>query len=148
MPRVRHFILRIDNAREAQRFIAGLVNPYQGYPQITTADKKWEKGQAPEYCLNIGFTYAGLKSAPAAGLLFGVVRKIAGVCCGGAVARAQVVGDTGESAPDRWYPALRNPDDVHVLLSLHARGDKELTSYTEKLEILFTQHAVKNLSVL
>jgi len=145
MPRVRHFILRINQACEAQQFIDGLVNSRQGYPQITTADKEWPKGQAPAYCLNIGFTYAGLKALelPDSSLASFASAK---AFVAGAVARAPEVGDSEENAPDRWDPSLRKTDKVHVLLSLYAREEKELQSYTNDLETLFTQHALTLLS--
>jgi Dyp-type peroxidase family len=143
MPLVRHFILRIDGAREARRFIAAVVNSADGYPQITTAAAEWKKGNAPEYCLNIGFTYAGLKALKLpASSLESFVHSPAFV--EGAFARAPRVGDVEESARDRWDDALRKPDDAHILLSLYAGEDKEWRSRTDALEALFQRHAIKS----
>jgi Dyp-type peroxidase family len=142
LPTVRHFILRINKAEAARRFVGSLVNGTAVGPQITSA-AHWG-GSKPEYCLNISFTYEGLKALalPTPSLhSFSWSRAFVT----GAAARAGAIGDTGESASEYWQAPLHKPDDVHVLLSLHARGDEELTSYTRRLEDLFTRHALKNL---
>ena len=145
MPIVRHFVLKIGDASEARRFLGTLVDSSTAKElTITTAKAKWGKGGNPEYCLNIALTYAGLQALQLPqGSLDSFAKSQA--FAAGAVARAKQIGDTGESAPDRWEKALRKSDDVHVLLSLYARDDTALQSRTERLKGLCERHAITEL---
>ncbi|WP_206669045.1 hypothetical protein, partial [Staphylococcus aureus] len=128
----RYFVLRINSADGAKRFIGGLVNGNPASsPQITTASP-WDV--KPDYCLNIGFTFEGLKALqlPASSL-----SSFPNEFVEGSVKRAKKVGDTGDSAPENWKGKLAT-SEVHVLLSLFAQGSDVLESVTTTLRSLFT----------
>jgi len=135
MPTVRHFILKINQAEAARRFVGSLVDGAVAHPQITSA-AHWGSDK-PNYGLNIGFTYEGLKAlALPAPSLYSFSGSRAFVA--GAAARAKAIGDTGESAPERWDKHLGTAD-VHILLSLYAQSPALLESYTTLLCNLFAQ---------
>lgn len=141
MPFVRHFVLRINSADGAKHFIGGLVNgDSASNPQIASASP-WEV--KPDYCLNIGLTYEGLKALklPADSL-----SSFPNEFVQGSVASAEKIGDTGDSAPQNWKGKLGTPE-VHVLLSLFAQRSDVLESVTTILRSSFTQQdAIAELS--
>lgn len=142
MPLVRHFVLRINSADGAKRFIGGLVSgDPASSPQITTADH-WGDTK-PDYCLNIGFTYEGLKALK---LPTSSLDSFPDEFVKGSAARAERVGDTGSSAPENWKGKLGTPE-AHVFLSLFSQQSNVLESVTTTLRSLFTkQDAVTELS--
>lgn len=137
MPLVRHFVLRINSADGTKRFLGGLVNrdPLSS-PQITTAvdwgDKK------PDYCLNVGFTYEGLKALK---LTTSSLNSFPDEFVQDSAARAERIGDIRDSAPENWKSKLGTPE-VHVLLSLFTQSSNVLESVTKTLRNLFTQQDV------
>ncbi len=140
MNKVRHFILHIDKADAAKHLIGNFVG---GVPtsslQITTA-APWDK--KPSYCLNIGFTFEGLKALELPEFSFQSFDSFRQ----GAAAQAKEIGDLGESAPEHWKGGLGTPN-VHVLLSLYAQDDDVLESQSTTLRFLFAQgEAVNELS--
>src|SRR5437867_9837567 len=100
MPALRTFVLTVGSAAEARRFLGMLVSGGASAPQLATATV-WDA--KPDDCLNIGFTYQGLAALqlPASGLASFPEEFVQG-----AVARAERVGDTGNSAPARWKGQL------------------------------------------
>src|SRR5437660_592595 len=73
----------------------------------------------PDYCLNVGITWAGLKALELQDRVPTVSFKSFGAFTAGAAERANLVGDTGASAPQNWIDAFRTGND-HVLITLHA----------------------------
>ena len=132
---VRHFVLRIDNAPAARAFLATLTAGEAEAPQITSAAPWTSK---PSYCLNIGFTYAGLKAinVPEASL-----QTFSAEFREGPGPRAEQIGDVGESAPDHWIGGLAvsaaSPSPAHVLLTLYAHSSDEREYRTAQLWALF-----------
>ncbi len=143
MATVRHFILRIDNADGAKRFIGNLVSgDGETSPQITTA-AWWDK--KPNYCLNIGFTYNGLEALKLQGD-FSLRSDHFEPFKQGAAARGAKIGDEGESAPEHWQGKL-GTDEVHILLSVYAQDSNVLESISGSLRSLFRQgEAIHELS--
>jgi Dyp-type peroxidase family len=142
MNMVRHFVLKINNADKAKHFVGSLVNGEDESLQVTTA-LDWGDNRPP-YCLNIGFTFAGLKALklPEYSLASFTESK---AFADGAVNRAALIGDTGESAPENWKGKL-GTSEVHVLLSLYTTdGDDVLETKTKTLETLFQDKAVTEL---
>jgi Dyp-type peroxidase family len=131
MPGVRHFLLRVDNAAAARRFLGGLASgDPAASPQITTA-QPWSV--KPDFCLNVGITYEGLQ---ALALPEATLSSFPAEFKAGPVARAGYVGDTGESAPDHWDPPFGTPE-VHVLLNLYGASREVLEAQTTVLQGLF-----------
>ena len=50
----------------------------------------------------------------------------------GAAQRAELVGDTGRSAPQNWVGGFGSGDD-HVLVTLHAISPEAMASYSDRL---------------
>jgi deferrochelatase/peroxidase EfeB len=116
MMALRQFILRVDNVEEGKAFVGRLVGGgSDGTPQITT-ETNWT--HPPHYCLNISFSFRGLG---AMGLSEDSLNSFPDEFKEGAAARATVVGDTGEMAPEHWIGELNSPD-AHVLLTLFAQS--------------------------
>jgi Dyp-type peroxidase family len=138
MPVVRHFLLGIENADSGRRFIGSLVNATASSLRITTAEV--QPGVTPDYCLNIGFTYEGLKALhlpPSSLESFSSAESFVA----GAAARANAIGDIGNSAPQRWKGHL-GTSDVHVLLSLYAQDKNTLATRARALAEQFQRNAL------
>jgi deferrochelatase/peroxidase EfeB len=131
----RHFILEIIDAAGAKELIGSMVGGSPGIPQITTAARSSSK---PEFFVNIGFTCTGLAklgltAAQLASFDLGFQRGAASPVTAG------IVGDLGESAPDRWIGALSDGAAVHGVLSLWVTQDQAvLESVTATLRAAFT----------
>lgn len=107
----RHFVLRVADGAGAGSFLRSLVEPASGMPQITTA-ARWSV--KPRSFLNVGITAAGLAALgqPVDGFPAAFRRGATDA------ATAQLVGDTGESAPARWIDGFADGARVHLTLSL------------------------------
>src|SRR6185436_1493854 len=64
MPALRVFVLKVEHAVLAGRFLAALVSGDSAVPKLTTA-APWSA--KPDVCVNIGFTHAGLAALGLAG---------------------------------------------------------------------------------
>ena len=101
-------------------------------PQITTAED-WHVGfepgpgdnpaevprRKPDYCLNLGITWPGLIALEIKDRVPSLSFKSFGAFIAGAAERAELVGDTGASAPQNWIGGFGKGSD-HVLVTLHA----------------------------
>ena len=116
MPMVRHFLLKVSNPSAARRLLGRLVSGDESdAPQITTAEN-WHVGfepgpgdnpaeasrSKPDYCLNLGITWRGLVALDVKDRVPNLSFKSFGPFIAGAAARAELVGDTGPSAPGNW----------------------------------------------
>jgi deferrochelatase/peroxidase EfeB len=119
---VRYFALSVVNLQAAQTFLTGLAARTGDGPKITSADPWLTK---PDTCLNIGFTWRGLKTfkLPADSLASFSDNMFSLPFTQGAVARAPAIGDIGQSDPAGW-----RIDDTRfdVMLALYALTDKAL----------------------
>ncbi|MBD2494956.1 Dyp-type peroxidase [Nostoc sp. FACHB-280] len=143
----RHFVLQVQDAKAAKKFIGNLVNGNESIPQITTA-ALWDV--KPSYCLNIGFTFEGLKS-----LQFGNVDQsfsdkyyLSFKKGANHPEIANKLGDVGDSSPENWKGGL-GTSNTHILLSLYAQDSEVLEKQSDQLRILFQEEqALKELSCL
>lgn len=108
---LRTFVLKVQNPRAARQFLGCLTSGDTTIPQLATADQ-WALVHA--YRINVGITYDGLK---ALGLPPSSLSTFPEEFVGGCVAAAPRIGDTGESAPDKWQAPFAGPD-VHLLVFL------------------------------
>ena len=108
---LRAFVLKVQNAAAAKKFLGSLIGGEASTPQLATADQ-WR--QKHDYRVNVGITYAGLAALdlPEASL-----RTFPEEFAGGSVRAAERIGDTGDSAPDCWHAPFARPD-VHLLVFL------------------------------
>jgi Dyp-type peroxidase family len=150
MPLVRHFLLTVENPGTARTLLGRLVSGDEGdAPQITTA-RDWHVGfepgpgddpaglprRKPDYCLNLGITWPGMIALELKDRIPGLSFKSFGAFVAGAAERAALVGDTRQSAPEKWVGGFGTGAD-HVLITLHAIGPDALTAYSERLANLF-----------
>jgi Dyp-type peroxidase family len=126
MQALRTFVLKVDRAQDAKQFFGTLVNGDPAGLQLATATDWTVK---PEYCVNVGLTYHGLMAlqVPESSLASFPAEFIEG-----AVGRAERIGGTGSSAPDRWKDQLAS-DDVHALVFLFAETEAILERVSAQL---------------
>ena len=149
---VRHFLLAVGTPAQARTQLGRLVSGDESdAPQITTAED-WQVGFAPgprddpaadprrkpDYCLNIGITWAGLVALEVEERVPTLSFKSFGAFIEGAAPRAELIGDTGASAPQKWINGFGKGND-HVLVTLHAISPEALNGYTDRLCALFTE---------
>src|SRR5258705_8666911 len=100
----------------ARAFVAGLLDRRRGDGVVVTRGDWWDK--APKSCVNVGFTYAGLK---ALGLDTAVLKAFPPAFREGPAERAySTVGDNGdvglgdveESDPAHWIMGGPNTPEV------------------------------------
>jgi len=152
MPMVRHFLLSVGVAAQARELLGRLVSGDESdVPQITTA-KDWHVGFAPgpgdnptdaprlkpDYCLNVGITWPGFIALEIKDRVPALSFKSFDAFVAGAAGRANLVGDTGASAPQNWVGDFGKGRD-HVLMTLHALSPEAMQSYTERLSALFSE---------
>jgi deferrochelatase/peroxidase EfeB len=152
MPIVRHFLLTVGVPAEARKVLGRLVSgDGSDVPQITTAED-WHVGFAPgpgdnpadvprhkpDYCLNVGITWPGLIALEVKNRVPTVSFKSFGAFVAGAAARAELVGDTGPSAPQNWIGGFGKGSD-HVMVTLHAISPEAMTIYSDRLSVLFSE---------
>ena len=144
--------LAVGVAAKARELLGRLVSGNESdAPQITTAED-WHVGFAPgpgddladlprhkpDYCLNVGITWPGLVALEVKDRVPTLSFKSFGAFIAGAAARANLVGDTGASAPQNWIAAFRSAND-HVMVTLHAMSPEAMTAYSDRLSALFTE---------
>jgi deferrochelatase/peroxidase EfeB len=149
MPLVRHFLLTVDVPAKARELLGRLVSGDEAdAPQITTAED-WHVGfepgpgdnpadvprRKPDYCLNLGITWPGLVALGIRDLAPTVSFRSFSAFTAGAAARANLVGDTGPSAPEHWIGGFGTGSD-HVLVTLHALSPEAMTAYSGRLSDL------------
>ena len=131
LPRARHFVATVKSPAAARAALARFIDGEAGRcPQLTTSEV-WES--KPDHCLNLGITWPGLLALGLPDANRADVIKEFGAFCEGPAKRAQLMGDVGESAPDRWIGGLGSGDD-HVLVVLYAADEPTLTSRAAQVE--------------
>ena len=152
MPMVRHFLLTVGVPAAARKILGRLVSDNESdAPQITTAEN-WHVGfepgpgdnpaelprRKPDYCLNVGITWAGMMALEIKQHVPNVSFKSFGAFTEGAAERAKLVGDTGPSGPEHWIDAFQKGGD-HVMVTLHAISPGAMQTYTDRLVALFSE---------
>jgi deferrochelatase/peroxidase EfeB len=127
-PLVRHLVLTVTNAGEARDWLLRAVSgDIASAPQVTTAEP-W--ADQPDHCLNVGLTHSGLAAlgAPSVSL-----DSFPHEFAEGMASRAVKLGDTGPSHPSSWNPEWRDPDAVHLVVSIHADAPAALDATAERV---------------
>lgn len=106
MDALRLFVLSVRNAAECRRVLGQLP--------IRSAEP-WQV--KPDFCVNVSITYAGLQALELPDTNLATFPE---EFRSGAVARAPLIGDTGDSAPEKWKTEYVGPG-VHILALLFAR---------------------------
>jgi deferrochelatase/peroxidase EfeB len=126
MPVGRCVGLTVRAPEAARALLGSLVSEDPAVPHITSA-QPWEV--KPDCCVNLGITFPGLAALgvpPEAQASFPVEYRE------GAIRRAAVVGDVGESSPAHWLPWLVDPG-LHLVVTLFAQSWDALESTTKHL---------------
>jgi deferrochelatase/peroxidase EfeB len=152
MPMVRHFLLTVGAPANARALLGRLVGGDESdAPQVTTAED-WHVGfepgprddladvprRKPDYCLNLGMTWPGLIALEVKDRVPALSFRSFGAFVAGAAERAKLVGDTGANGPENWIGGFGTGND-HVLVTLHAISPEAMTTYSDRLSILFAE---------
>ncbi|ACK71272.1 peroxidase [Gloeothece citriformis PCC 7424] len=138
---VRYFVLCVNDATKAKEFIGDLVN---GESLKITSAEQWNI--KPSHCLNIGFTFEGLKALDLRDDVneafkhrnYEAFRK-------SAIAQAPGIGDTGENDPKNWKNGLDKQDKAHILLFLLAEDHDTLSQKSVELRDKFEKQEIQEL---
>ena len=120
LPLAGFIFLRIDDASCAAAWIAEISN------EVLTAAPWSEK---PSSGLNVAFSYAGLAALQLPGA---TLASFPPEFRDGMASRSEVLGDSGESAPDRWDAPLGGTD-VHVLVMISAAHADALRAHDQRV---------------
>lgn len=113
-PYLRTLLLSVAKAADARRFVGRLLDA----PLLNFGGKF---ARRPDPCsIAIGFSYEGLRALGAPESALAVLKTRSPAFAEGASLRAaRYLGDTGESAAERWGAAFQRPR-AHVWISVHA----------------------------
>jgi Dyp-type peroxidase family len=114
LPLARYTFLRIGDAESGRRFIDLALS------DITTSEL-WSESKVRS-TFNLAFTYHGLEALDVPGRSLG---SFPSEFREGMQRRADLLGDRGPSAPDRWDPIWRS-GGVHVWTAIHAINQQAL----------------------
>jgi len=117
-------LLKIEDPARAQRWLRETI------PEITTAaDKTSEQLSQWTTSLNLAVTWSGLK---ALGLPDAALETFPAEFQEGMSARADILGDGGESAPEAWeFGGAAGParqEELHLLLMLYGSTEAEVSA--------------------
>ena len=104
-----YFVLRIDDPRDGRELLRRLI------PHVATAADPG--GPPAPAVINLALSYRGLA---ALGVREASLQSFPEAFRQGMAARAEILGDTGESSPRTWEPPFGTAD-VHVAIALAAR---------------------------
>ncbi len=127
--RVRHLVLRVADPVRARQSLALMVDGDRATPDVTSAVRA-PKEAGYGWCLNIGFTYPGLK---ALGVPESSLATFPPEFRDGMVARATRLGDVGHSAPKNWVGGLSDPGRVHLIVTIHGRTGADIDEISDKV---------------
>jgi Dyp-type peroxidase family len=114
LPYAGYLYLRIDDAAQARAALAEFI------PQVITAERWTDK---PESGVNVAFSFEGLRALECSERS---LDAFPAEFRHGMAARAQILGDVDESAPERWEEPFKN-GQAHVLVMLSAKDPQAIT---------------------
>jgi Dyp-type peroxidase family len=121
LPFAHYLLLHIEDASGARRLLTKILD------QVLTA-APWSV--KPEVGLNLAFSYLGLRKL---GVPDSSLAGFAEEFREGMAARAAVLGDTGESAPEHWEPGYLDPG-VHVLVMISAATETAMAEHAARVQ--------------
>lgn len=136
---VRHLLLEVTDRALARRFLAAAAaedrpatDATGGVPRITRA-ADWEDRLPVRF--NIGLTFEGLRALGVSD------RNLASFPLDfrqGMPRRAEKLSDFGDSAPENWHAAFRQPERLHIVATIYAREASQLDPVQAEVEKSFT----------
>ncbi len=143
-PNIRYIIMNIRDVAGAQKFCADLAPDSGAAGLFVTTAEPWD--DKPPYCLNIGFTYAGLAklitTANCNVVSLWSSAEVFGSYTTGSIGDAMQIGDTGASAPANWWknggwiakePPAADGSDLHIQITLFALTPETREEYYQQL---------------
>jgi Dyp-type peroxidase family len=128
LPWAGYLFLAIDDAARAAQWISEITE------DVLTA-APWGPDK-PDSGVNLAFSYQGLRAlALPDSTLAGFPEEFRQ----GMAARAGLLGDDGDSAPERWEPGLRG-GEVHVLVMISAATGDALSAHDRRLRSSIAQN--------
>ncbi|MDQ1377042.1 MAG: hypothetical protein QOE15_1215 [Acidimicrobiaceae bacterium] len=126
---VRHLVLTVDDRFAARRALGLMVDGDRSTPDVTSGDRP-PKEAGYQWCLNVGFTFAGLAAfgVPAASL-----DTFPPEFRDGMAARASRLGDVGDSAPAGWVGGLAETRRVHLVVTIHGWTRSDVDGVAEEV---------------
>ena len=121
----RYAFVSFREASQGRRWLAGLIDKVG-----RGGDARAHASSPTSRWVTIAFTWNGLR---ALGVDEGSLATFPEEFRQGMVARAEVLGDTGENHPDRWVDGLARPD-LHAIIILFARDVAERESLRREYE--------------
>ena len=122
-PHTRHLFFHITGADAGRRFVEavrGRVTTAKPWPRATGSGGETVTAK-PAITMNVGFSWEGLRALdlPTTTLRLLPDEFIDGMAC-----RAEILGDVGDNAPERWDPVWRDHvagdrPSVHIWVSLN-----------------------------
>lgn len=132
---IQGIILRGYGELESARFLLLAIGDAKlAKNWLTTLDVRngEHKPQATECCVNIAFTAGGLKKLGLSDELLGMFAGEFSEGMAGTGHRRRILGDHGESSPDRWRWGGPNNDAADILLMLYAGDEAALRALVER----------------
>ncbi len=120
LPCAGYLFLRIVDVQRAGGWLAEIA-------EETLIAAEWS--QKPEAGVNVALTFAGLRML---GLPDATLAGFPEEFRQGMAARAALLGDTGESAPEHWEGGLGTPD-IHVLMMISAVHREALEAHDRRV---------------
>ncbi|MEQ1912764.1 MAG: hypothetical protein ABMA15_28370, partial [Vicinamibacterales bacterium] len=139
-PRLRYHFFQISDAVGGRRFVRSLVDS-ESPVQVSTAGSR-DQNAPSQTLVYAGFTWRGLEALAVSAVSLG---SFPPEFQQGAKGRASQLGDSGESAPDRW---LFDADAAHVAVVVYARQQDELDTLSRHLLDMASTHACVLVSML
>jgi Dyp-type peroxidase family len=121
LPYAGYVFLRISDGAAAREALADFL------PQVITAEHWTDK---PDSGINLSFSFQGLR---ALGLADRSLDAFPAEFRDGMASRATVLGDIGESAPERWEAPFAS-GDAHVLVMISAKDEAALKERNERVQ--------------
>jgi Dyp-type peroxidase family len=115
-----YLLAHVADPAKARRWLGALLD------EVLTATPWSEK---PEAGVNVAFAYAGLR---ALGVPDATLASFPAEFRAGMAARAGILGDAGESAPDHWEPGFLDPG-IHVLVMISANSQEALERHDARI---------------
>ena len=121
-PRAAYTFVRVDDAAEGRSLVGDLAE------RVTSALRRPE-GRPPDVTWNLALTYQGLA---ALGVPSDVLHTFPDDFREGMAGRADLLGDVGDSAPERWEAGL-GTGEAHLLVMVNAREQDGLDTALDEL---------------
>ena len=113
--RTSYLFVSIGDAARGRDWLGGLVD------RVTTA-APWKDGKKPDTTLNVSVTGRGVE---ALGVPPAIRETFASEFLDGMAKRADLLGDVGPSATDKWEPGL-GTGEAHVMVTVNALNEELL----------------------